>query len=75
MGVEVRPLTVDAAGLAKMLSVSRRTVYTWDGSGIIPAPVRVGGRVLWSVREVEAWLLHGSPDRAAWERVRVERMR
>ncbi|QEL18838.1 helix-turn-helix transcriptional regulator [Limnoglobus roseus] len=60
-------LAVDAKRLGELLSgVSERTIRTWDAAGYIPEPVRVGGKVLWSVAEVRAWLAAGSPDRVTW---------
>ncbi|HEX4607903.1 MAG TPA: hypothetical protein VH092_06845 [Urbifossiella sp.] len=44
-------------------------VSTWDrwtAAGLTPAPVKIGGAVLWSRRELAAWIDHGCPDRATW---------
>ena len=57
------PLVVDARRLAVMLSAGVRTVRTWDAAGKLPAPVRIGGRVVWRVDEIRAWLDAGAPDR------------
>jgi len=67
------PLTVDAKRLAVMLDIGLRTVRTHDAAGKIPRPVKVGGRVLWVLDEIRAWLAAGAPDRAAWERIRAIR--
>jgi hypothetical protein len=37
-----------------------------DVAGMIPAPVRIGGRVLWRIDEIRAWLAAGVPDRKKW---------
>jgi predicted DNA-binding transcriptional regulator AlpA len=63
-------LAVDAKRLAVMLCCGVRTIRTHDAAGKLPAPIRVGGRVLWRVAEIRAWLDAGAPDRAAWERIR-----
>jgi len=42
---------------------------TWDrltAAGLTPTPVRLGGAVLWSRRELAAWIDRGCPDRATW---------
>lgn len=65
--METVALTVDASTLAGLLSVSVRTVRTWDRLGTIPAPVRIGGRVLWRTDEIRQWLDAGSPDRETWD--------
>ena len=38
----------------------------WDAAGKLPAPIRIGGRVVWRVAEIRAWLAAGAPDREAW---------
>jgi predicted DNA-binding transcriptional regulator AlpA len=43
---------------------------TWDrlsGAGLTPAPIRLGGSVGWSRRELALWIDHGCPPRAQWE--------
>jgi predicted DNA-binding transcriptional regulator AlpA len=44
-------------------------VSTWDrwtAAGLTPAPVRVGGAVLWSRAELAEWCRHGCPPRTEW---------
>ena len=60
-------LAVDAAGLARMLGVGKRSIDTYNAAGLIPAPFRLAGRVLWNVQEIRWWLDAGSPDRASWD--------
>jgi len=67
------PLTADAKRLAVMLDIGLRTVRTHDAAGKIPRPVKIGGRVLWVLDEIRAWLATGAPDRATWERIRATR--
>ena len=61
------PLVADARSLARLLCAGVRTVRTWDAAGKLPTPLRIGGRVVWRVDEVRAWLDAGAPDRATWE--------
>lgn len=61
------PLVVDARRLAKLLCAGVRTVRTWDAAGKLPAPIRIGGRVVWRIAEIKAWLAAGAPNRAEWE--------
>lgn len=45
---------------------------TWDrltAAGRTPAPIRLGGSVGWSRRELARWIDHGCPPRAEWEPV------
>lgn len=59
-------LVVDARRLAKLLCAGIRTVRTWDAAGKLPAPIRIGGRVVWRVSEIRAWIEAGAPDRVTW---------
>lgn len=68
-----RPLAVDAKSLAKLLTASVRTIRTWDAAGKLPAPVKVGGRTLWYLPEIRAWLRAGAPDRPTWTAVKSAR--
>lgn len=56
-------ILVDARRAAEMCSVSRSTLLGWDQSGQCPAPVRIGGRVLWSVARLRTWAAAGCPSR------------
>lgn len=42
---------------------------TWDrmtAAGLNPAPIKLGGTVLWSAEELAAWVRHACPDRETW---------
>ena len=60
------PLVADAKLLAQLLTCGIRTVRTLDASGKLPAAIRIGGRKVWLVKEVQDWLADGAPDRAEW---------
>ena len=65
--VAVTPLLVSADGVAAMLGVSRRTVYSMHSTGELgPMPLTVGGRKLWRVAELNAWVAAGCPRREVW---------
>lgn len=60
------PLLVGREAAAAMVAVS---VATWDrqsAAGKTPAPVRLGGRVLWRTADLELWTQLGCPDRRAF---------
>lgn len=61
------PLVADAAALAELLSSSVRSIRTWDAAGKLPAPIRIGGRVVWRLEEIRRWLDAGAPCRDEWE--------
>ncbi len=64
---EFRPLVIRDSEAAKMLGISRGAFRKLNDSGKVPAPVRLGRRVLWRVAELEAWLESGCPPRHRWE--------
>lgn len=57
----------DAA--AEFLAVSTSTLDRLSASGVVPTPLRLGGRVAWGRAELAAWCRHGCPDRATWSRL------
>jgi predicted DNA-binding transcriptional regulator AlpA len=40
-----------------------------------PAPVRLGGRILWRTQELREWIAAGCPDRMTWEALKSYRPR
>ncbi|MBN9523298.1 helix-turn-helix domain-containing protein [bacterium] len=67
------PLVADAKGLAKLLGLGVRTIRSHDAAGKLPQPLKLGGRVVWRLDELRAWLDAGAPDRATWAALRAAR--
>ena len=67
------PLLADAKHLAALLSIGLRTLRTHDRAGKLPQPLRIGGRVVWRLEEIRAWLNAGAPDRKTWNARRAAR--
>ena len=63
---EIEPLLIDARRLAALLCCGLRTIRCWDAAGLLPEPLRIGGRVLWRTEEINEWVRAGSPDRSTW---------
>ena len=61
-----RTLTHRRGGVATALSVSEETVDRWNRLGLLPAPLRVKGMLLWGARELAEWVNAGCPDRKTW---------
>lgn len=57
---------IDAGKLAAVLGVSLRTIRSWDSSGRLPQPLRIGRTVRWRSGEIERWMTAGAPRRADW---------
>ncbi|MFC1739710.1 helix-turn-helix transcriptional regulator [Planctomycetota bacterium] len=62
---------LSAKQLAKMLSLSPRTVWRLLSAGKLPKPIQIGGSVRWELeREIKPWLQAGAPDRKTWEQMK-----
>jgi excisionase family DNA binding protein len=62
------PLLLATKEAAAMLGISRATFERLRAAGKIgPAPIRLGGRVLWKRSELEDWIGLGCPPRPEFE--------
>ncbi|WP_417377243.1 helix-turn-helix transcriptional regulator [Gimesia maris] len=52
---------VNARELAKLLSVSERTLYRLKSTGELPSPIVLGGSVRWRLSEIRQWISKGCP--------------
>jgi len=52
----ITPLCWSVKDLAQMLGLGERTIWRWVDEGKIPAPRKFGGRRLWLVTEIQAWV-------------------
>lgn len=57
----IHPLAVSEREAARLIGVSTRTLYAWRRDGIGPQYRRIGGRILYPVRGIDAWLT-STPD-------------
>ncbi len=67
----VRPLLIGRQSAAEALGLS---VASWDravAAGKTPAPLRLGGRLLFRWSDLEAWVGLGCPDRKTFEALTV----
>lgn len=65
---ELEPLLLDAQDVARLLSLSAKTVRRMNAAGRMPRPVQLSpGAIRWRYRELSAWIEAGCPDRAEWE--------
>lgn len=56
------------ADVARLLSLSVRSVWRMDKAGKLPASVTIGiASKRWRKSEILAWIGAGCPDREAWE--------
>lgn len=52
---------INADELAKMLSVSTRTLWRLLSAGKLIQPVRIGSNTRWRLNEVHGWIDQGCP--------------
>jgi predicted DNA-binding transcriptional regulator AlpA len=52
---------------ARYVGISPAAWTRLVAAGRTPAPIRLGGCVLWSRHDLIRWLLSGAPDRAAYQ--------
>lgn len=55
------PLLIPVSDLAKMLNVSRRSIWRLLSARKMPPPIRIGGAVRWRFDEVKRWIEAGCP--------------
>lgn len=55
------PLLVNADAVARMMSVSVRTLWRLLSAGQLVPPLRLGRSVRWRKAEIEAWIQAGCP--------------
>lgn len=62
---------VNRRELARLLSVSTRTLDRLDSSGRLPAALRLGGTTKrWRRDEIVEWVRQCMPDRKTWTQLR-----
>ena len=66
---DINVLLVGTDEAARLLGMSRRSFERIDSNGKLgPLPIKVlGGRPLWSVEELRAWVRAGCSTRAQWQ--------
>jgi predicted DNA-binding transcriptional regulator AlpA len=69
-GDQRQPLLVAAKDACQLAGVSPATWWRLRAADKIPAPVRLGGRVLWRVEELKAWIAAGCPAGQTWRTLR-----
>jgi len=57
------PLLASSSEAARLCGVSKRYWLSLSSAGKIPAPVRLGTRVLWRVDELREWVAGGCKAR------------
>jgi predicted DNA-binding transcriptional regulator AlpA len=58
---------VDFKAVAKMLSLSPRTVWRYRSAGRLPKPVTISGSVRWRLADIDRWIEWGCPSQREFE--------
>ncbi len=66
----IKSILLSASEAAALLGIGRSLFYSLHSEGKIPAPRRLGGRVLWSKQELEQWINNNCPNRQKWESIK-----
>lgn len=62
---------IDMPAVSKLLGLAERTVWRMLSTGAIPAPLRLGTKIIrWRADEIRGWIETGCPDQKTWEKVR-----
>ena len=69
---QANPLLVDAKEAARLLSISKSTLYSCLSAGMLPKPIRFGRSVRWSLEELRNWVRAGCPPTERWERLKKD---
>ncbi len=65
-----RVLLVGAAGAAGLVGCSPRSWQRLAAAELVPEPLALGGKRLWSVFWLEKWAIAGCPNRQEFESLR-----
>jgi predicted DNA-binding transcriptional regulator AlpA len=66
-GDSLEPLLVTAKQVARLLGISRATVFRRDSMGGLPRSIHLGKAVRWDLAVLKAWIAAGAPPRERWE--------
>lgn len=69
---KMESLLLSVEDSAELLGIGRTLFYSMHSSGRLgPLPVKLGRRVLWNRKELEAWVEAGCPARLQWRNRKV----
>lgn len=66
-GASLEPLLVDTEQAARAVGISSASWYRLRSGGKTPAPVKLGGRVLYRLADLRSWVAMGCPPRKEFE--------
>jgi predicted DNA-binding transcriptional regulator AlpA len=67
LATAIEPLLMPAAEAARLCGISEASWYRLKSAGMLPAPVKLGGRVLWRIEDLRLWIALGCPSRVEFE--------
>jgi predicted DNA-binding transcriptional regulator AlpA len=67
LAATLEPLQVDTDRAAALCGLSPASWFRLKAAGKTPAPVKLGGRVLYRLSDLKMWVSLGCPDRKTFE--------
>ena len=68
---QIELLLLSTNEAAKLLNICRNHFYALHNTGRLgPLPLRLGRRVLWNRKELEAWTANDCPARRQWQELK-----
>lgn len=71
MSEKSEALLLSVKEAAEFIGISRSLFYELHAEGKVPAPVRLGRRVLWRRDELKDWVIADCPGRLEWEQMQT----
>ncbi len=56
------PLLIASEEVARLMGISKRTLWRLLDAGKVPQPVRIGRNTRWRLSEVSGWIEKGCPE-------------
>ncbi|MCA9093137.1 MAG: helix-turn-helix domain-containing protein [Planctomycetaceae bacterium] len=69
------PSLLPASEVARLLSLSIRTLWRLDSAGKLPSAIQVGHSKRWRRNELDDWMNSGCPPRSQWRWEEIRRLR
>jgi predicted DNA-binding transcriptional regulator AlpA len=67
------PALMTVQDVARLMTVSKRTVWRMRNSGAVPRPVKILGAVRWKGSDIRQWLEAGCPSEPMADSAQEER--
>lgn len=63
---KIEPLLLSAKQVAAVLNIGESTIWDLHARGLLPLPIKLSRRTLWSAEELRDFVRAGCPNRQKW---------